>query len=655
MSRTAYIIIHGNGGGLIDTVSFLSEVASFKAHWFDGTFYVRKNTGQIIRKILAEGDDASPLFEALQKLAVGNLLKACENPSPIKNGKDYTTFRELQLMDDFTNFCIPFGPALRNACSLRLIQEGKAELLSLFSQDKNSSLANLVQKLSASLKEDDALLSEDHAADVLAASYTKPETVEDLKLLRDMGESGADLDSISSATFYAHALTSQAKKEKREFKYGPDFKFAYVYYHIGLKGLAETCSPGDIYLADIPIGTIPDLPGDLEFLKEHDLHLKRYEDHHPYTSEHLEMLNELKGKGLIGYFKMTGPMQGEPEPPEEELKCGGDMVYEALIEGKKYDNPAMAFLKELVHEQDLAQGSQEQGKILTELIKGGVNSFELVQLLLNCQEKNDIQKQLDAKGWYERIKKERELVESISERFMENIQIMEIDRPEMGDAALSGPAFGPGSDMPVPLSKRKKDHDRLSILLVLSPYSKKGEPKLKIGRAQEYFAKTMPAIDYLFYCYGSSIIVSRRLNQADTSLNLSELMKKLGTESDGGHAGAAVCCPENNPNYPKHILGHVNSANFAIYCRYLSDRIEKDFKVKVHSRRDISVKNSSDSKSKGTRNLIILVAAAIAIGLLVIFFNPAYRQKEISENNKTFFPWIEEEPEPIKNSEEQKK
>lgn len=648
-----YIVIHGFGNGLADAFDMIRKFETFQCLWWDGRFHVPNEIGAIIRKVLEEGDEADVLFKALRKLAVSTMLFSCGQPENPFDSDKLTSFDEIRLIDNVPSLAIPFGPEARQNRAERLRREGESELRALFAgENDDQPVFDVVDSLKAMIiKEDGSLLTEEAAERILRDHLGSDQIVESLKRLRDLGERGADLDTISSAVFQAHSLVNQAKiDEDRELVQGRDFQFVFVFYHSGLKHLADVCdAPGELFMADIPIGAIPDLPGDLRFLREKNIHVARFDDHHPYEPEQMDMLNSLRDEGLIGSVAMSGPVQGE-ELAEGQMKCAGDMTYEALVMGRPWDNPAMAFLRECVHGEDLAMKRQDIGMILTELIKGGINTIELTQLLLSCVEQDDIQIKLDKKRWIEKIKNERLEVDAMSDKFMENVQKLVIDRPQFENTDLSGPAYGPGSDMPIPRSRRTKDQDKLTLLMVSAPKSKRNEPKLKIGRAQEFFSRTMPDVDYLLYCYGASIIVGRRLNQADTSLNLSDLMRKLGTESDGGHAGAAVCQPEKNPLYPKHVLGRGSSVNFSAFCRYVAMRLERDMGVKVRSRRDISIEKVSERHSKGSRQLMILIGAAVLLGLLVIMFNSDYRPDKILQLNSGHFQWLDrgvvKEPKP---------
>ena len=642
MKRPAYIVIHGHGGTLSETLRLPERLNSFECLWEDGIFYLPKLIALPLRRLLSEGEDDNRLFTALRKIALSRMLLSSLTPAKSPgDSANWAEFRESSLIENFPSFSIPIGYESRKAASERLKQEGEQEFTELFTNRATSyeNIDNVISALSKIAGKNGGVEKEENQViEALEALFSKEDRpslssgnrdlVAQLTELRDMEETGGDLDTVASALFYAHYLISDAKRDGRTLKYGRDYRFVFINYHEGLRALGEL-PPGDIYMADMPISTIPDFENDLLFLKSKEIRMLRYEDHHPYTPEHYKMLEKLHNDGLLAYFAMSGPMIDNAKKTEndpEELKCGADMVYEALIEGREWDNPAMQHLREITHHEDFASERRPTGKILTELIKGGTSKMELVQNLLHCIKKEDILRSLNDKGWYEKVQRERYEAIEISDRFMENIYLLEIERPELSGNECSGPPLDDGSDMPIPLNRRNKESKKIHILLALAPKTKRQEPKLNIGRACEYFSEKIENLDYLFFCYGSSIIVGRRINQADTSINLSTLFKKLGTENDGGHSGASVCSPEKNKNYPARILGRVTAANFANFSRYISEQISKELNVEVIARNNISIKNKTSSLSSGGKKVIYLIISAVIIGLLVLLIYPEFNK-----------------------------
>ncbi|MEA2012666.1 MAG: hypothetical protein U9O87_06230 [Verrucomicrobiota bacterium] len=666
MSRKKYIVIHGHSASLLDTVLLLETLSSFESFWYNQYFYIPRKAELAVRQLLSAEHSKSRLFSALQKIIVSRMLQSCDSPHPITNPEAYISLGELSLMDELPELAIPFGPESRKYRAQELNSEGISELLSIFKSSKHSfdSISSLVSYISSSmLKKTGEMYSEKESMKRLEEICDDSEVLQDFSALRDINIGGSDLDTLSSAVFYAHVLSFGNTKENI---YGKDYQFVFMRYHEGLKHWTSLLEPGDIYMADIPISTIPDLRSDLISLKKTGFTLKRYEDHHPYTKEQLTELVKLKKEGLLEYFAMSGPEQGK-ELSENEMKCGADMVFESLIKKSEFNTEAIEFLQVCTHGEDLARDRKPTGKLLTELIKGGINQIELAQKLLLCKKKKDIYSLLESEGWQKQVIEERKKVADISDKFLHNIQLLEADRPSTDAGMLSGAPYCEGSDMPIQNYELQKNgklkvedgelntnkKQKLNILICLAPRTAKNEPKLNIGRACEYFGRNMPEIDYLLYCYGSSLIVSRRLNQADSCINLSDLMRNIGTDEDGGHAGAAVCCPENNKNYPHTLLGSVDSGNFSRYCRYLTEKIEgivykgdkntpDQSTESVFLRKNLSKIQPSENITKGGIRLFILIVVALLIGLGVILFLGEYRFQKVKESNKDFFPWIKD-------------
>jgi len=318
---------------------------------------------------------------------------------------------------------------------------------------------------------------------------------------------------------------------------------------------------------------LPDFEEQTRRLAELDVKFRTFEDHHPYTAEQLEMLQRLNDEGLIRTLRMSGPLQGD-EQAEEEQKCAAEMVYERLIRDTAWDNPAMAELRDAAHSEDLVQQRGPLGRSLTELIKGGINKVELAQQLSQCEAAGGVADLLERQGWRERVEEARKGFEEATPRLWDNVVLAKFRRDPNQPAGQGGPAISPGSDVVDPKAGDER-RETFSVLMVHAPFPKPGGVKINVGKATEFFAEQVPEADYLFYCYGSRLLVARRLNQADLALNLGALMPLIGGPGDGGHAGAAVCRPESNEAFPKEMLSNVRGGAFRAFTRYLSERIEQ--------------------------------------------------------------------------------
>ncbi|MBC8453763.1 hypothetical protein H8D64_01765 [PVC group bacterium] len=629
------IIIHGIGGSFAGAVGRISELFDFRCWWENGVFFVPRRVGIVLRHLINH-PDPDVYTCAFQKLVISRFLSVCtDSKQTKKHPADETAmrFQESRLLNDFESLGIPMSPGARNMRALHLKKEAEKELEPI--------LKNIRQLNNLLIHKDGRFLTEEKARDVIR-EHTRlddgsGDLVSLLESLRDMQETGGDLDTVASATFYAYWLRSSAKAANKPAPvYGRDYRFVFANYHEGFMHFLNI-GPAKIFAADLPIGAFPTIEKDAELLFEKNITFARYEDHHPYTPEQRDMMQRLVDNKMMDFFDLSGPVQGE-ELNETELKCGADMVYLNTIKGEKWDCKGSRTLRQAAHGEDFVTNRTELGKLLTSLIKGGINKLELVQLLLDSFENDDALERLEAKGladlsasWDLQFGEEKEALS-------ENAFVISIKRPDNSIAEDGGKALGESSDMPEPVLAAKTDSEVVRILVALAVHSEPGKPKLTTGRAIEYYSRTVPDADYIFYCFGSSLMVARRLNQADLTFNLGQLMPEIGTEEDGGHAGAAVCRPEANPSYPKLLLGKVRSTNFKHFVRYLSSKLSSAG-FGSGSIRNVSVRGKV-KRRKGGKALVIVLIISVLAGILLVLANPRFRPAAVLETNKDFFPYI---------------
>jgi hypothetical protein len=255
---------------------------------------------------------------------------------------------------------------------------------------------------------------------------------------------------------------------------------------------------------------------------------------------------------------------------------------------------------------------------------------------------NELAERLQNAGWNQLIAELTAYYQAHETTMQQHVYLIEAARPDNSTALAGGPALGPGSDVPAPTDgERVGAGGNLKILMAMAARTEPGQPRIPVGKAVEFFARTYPEADYILYCFGSSLMVGRRLNQADLSLNLGTLMPQIGGPGDGGHAGAAVCRPEDNEHYPQAILGRVNGTTFKRFVSYLGSRLTA-LGFRTRRLRDLSG-NRPSPLHRGGRRILLLTAAAILVGLLLIMLNPAYRPQAILKSNENFFPHIRAE------------
>jgi hypothetical protein len=519
-----------------------------------------------------------------------------------RRSDQFARFPEERLRQEFPSFGIPVAPASRRRRAGQLRAEAEAVL--------NPVLTVLNQLLDEFRNNPDADRTEaavrTRLRELTERSILHASLLPLLEHLRGMHETGGDLDTVASAALYAHAFRSAASRAGRECRYGRDYRFVFVNYHESLRHL-EVLAPADLYLADLPVGAFPELAEDILHLHQRGVHTARFEDHHPYRMEQRDALAQLQHDGALGVLALSGPVQGA-EQHEDEQKCAADMVYENNVRNTPSDTAGARRLREAAHGEDFVRDRTELGILLTDLIKGGICKAELAQLLVESMTGDDAMQRLDELGWATLPALWKAEMDATAETLLENVSRITL--------AGSGTA----------------------IIAALAVHAEPGHPKLPTGKAIEFIARTFPDAQYAFYCYGSSLMVARRLDHADTALNMGSLMPAIGTANDGGHAGAAVCRPDANPAYPTRLLRKISSSNFPRFARYLADRIAAEG-YPVAGIRDLS-RPSHARWRHGSRRLLIVLAAALAAGLAIIALFPAVRPDGIRESNTDFLPYM---------------
>ena len=616
--RQKLIVIHGWGATFVDAVRHMRELFDFEARWHEGAFWVDRRVGGLLRQLLWNPDEGRYL-QACRKLVVSRMLKSCEldpRTGPQPDPTRYARFSERHIRDVFSGFGIPLAPAARYARAERLREDALSEVQPIMMTIESIGVRLEESDGSLPTEEDMRVLIREHARDI-------PEGQELLALLetvRAMGETGGDLDTVASGVLYAHWLVNEATGRGTDLRYGRDYRFVFLNYHESLRHMAQY-APADVFMADLPISAFPHFEEDVRHLHEQGVTVQRFEDHHPCPEEQYAMLTRLVDEGLIGFLDMSGPRRGE-EPVAEDLSCAADMVYVNTIEGRPYDCPGARHIRNVAHSEDLVQTRGELGRLLTSLIKGGISKVELAQTMLRSISDDDLERRLRARGWDALVQDWRNAFEDVSELLARNTYLFE---------CRARPATAPAGTVP--------GTPPANVLVCHAPRTEPGQRRITVGQALEFYSKTVPEADYVFYCYGSSLVVARRLNQDDVTLNLGALMPLLGGPSDGGHSGASVCRPEVNDAYPHRLLGRVDADTFPRFARYLAFRIGKvGYETGRLQNRSTPV---SQRFRRGGRHLVHVALAAVIVGLLLALLHSDFRRDRIVESNKTFFPQLE--------------
>lgn len=630
--RRKLIVIHGYGATFADAAVALREVSRFECGWSAGSYLVDRRVGILLRRLLSDSGEF-PALLALKKLIVSRFVESSVHPSidARSEGHSWARFSERFLEEEFPEFEIPFLPGERLRRAAKLKEEAQTELRAFF---------EALDKIIAALRtaEGGSLLEEEARAVIRSNAAGQDGIPELLEAVRDMHESGGDTDTVASASFYAHWLTSEAAAAGAPLVHGRDWRFVFINYHDCLAPLGDY-GPAEIFMADLPLGAFPDFERDARALAARGCVIKRFEDHHPFTPAHRAMMDRLVADGCVQFYALSGPETGQ-ELAVADLMCGADMVHANTVSGRPWDSPGARRLREATHAEDFVTNRGELGRVLTDLIKGGVCKAELAQMMVASMRGDDLVERVRQRGWDNVAASWNESYKRNEETLRSHAHMLEIKRPEIGTVEGGGLAMGPGSDVPMPATPGTgdKSSDTVRILVALSVRGQPGEPRIPTSRAVEFYARAFPEADYLFYCFGSSILVSRRLNSADVSINLGALMGQLGSAADGGHAGAAVCRPESNPAYPARLLGRVNQYTFREFARYLQFRLQEAGYQPLRIR-DFS-RPPDENLRQGGRSLAYVMAIALLAGLLLILIFPSFRPAAVRQSNEKFFPQI---------------
>ena len=599
--RKKLIVIHGWGGTYAEAAGRIADLLDFECFWDDGSFMVPRRSATMIRHLL-NVPNPDPYITALQKLTLSRFI-ACEVDSLSSQAahKDtFAGFSEARLRDDFAHFGLPLSPSARQQRSIQLRESAEEAL---------APIQKVILELKETWQDADACpQSECEARELIDTRGKAAGLSGSLLPLLEMHETGGDLDTVASAAFYAHWLVSQARAVGENLRYGRDYEFVFVNYHEPLLQMRQH-APAELYLADLPVGAFPRLKEDILFLHGHDVRTARFEDHHPYTAEQKQQLETLVTDKKLGHLALSGPLQGGELPEDEEPQCAADMVYTATIAGQAWDCKGAKRLRKAAHGEDFVTDRTELGILLTNLIKGGICKTELAQILVDAMADDDAMARLQDRGWADLPKQWHADIEKVAETLGNNVTRVTLAD---GDA---------------------------QIIMALATHAAPGKPKLTTGKAIEFFAREFPDAGYVFYCFGSSLMVARRLDHADTTLNLGALMPALGTDADGGHSGAAVCRPDANPNYPSQLLGRVRATNFQRFAHYLAARLETNGHA-VSDIKDLSVV-SQQRMRRGRQNIAVVLLLSLLLGIILTIIFPSFRPKRVRESNRDFFPQIE--------------
>lgn len=363
-------------------------------------------------------------------------------------------------------------------------------------------------------------------------------------------EEGGDLDTVSSNVFYG--VWAKAIRAPHEF--------AFVQYHDGLLKTLWEFENADFYIPDLPLDTVPDIEGDIRTLASRGGRVMHYLDHHPWSDWQIDLLRRLQSEGLVETFAMAGARKGE-QLPKEAQACGAELVYDAVIRGKKWETEGLNELRRITRLQDLNIEDNPLAGRLSKLIGYGYAKHDMVTGLVSVREPEDMSKLSSALGWDFFVAEHDEKIAKVLPRLKRNL---------------------------CEIRFRSADGQNWNIVCCLAPKTYPGEPLPNVSATIRYL-KEFVRMDYFFYCYGSRGLTTRKVTTQPGVINLGSLVERICTPKDGGHPEAASGRPHGNSNFPHERLSYITGRNFIWYCRYLAQRIRAATNLQIEGARPLRI------------------------------------------------------------------
>ncbi len=344
---------------------------------------------------------------------------------------------------------------------------------------------------------------------------------------------------------------------------------------------------------------------DLKLLKENDVRIIRFDDHHPWTREIYDTLQDMVKEGYITEtVNLSSLERTAGEQPIEEQKCGTDLIYENFIKDKPYDNTGYKMLQYLAHVQDLHIKQDKLAVALSKLIGSGYSKISMAEALSEVKDKKELKNIMKLKGWDEIVQKYEEGLAEVLPRVEKNlVRARFLRKPPDGDYSKK---LGILSILKIlaifkPKELRQEFYkklyamipsNRVDVYMALSPFTdrKQGEAKINVASAINYLSPKYK-MDYFFYCYGSMLMTTRRVNAKKEDINLSTFVAHVGTKADGGHPSAATGKPASNPKFPKEKFAKVNDSNFYEYALYIAEKVIEHTGLELYSIDEVKIKH----------------------------------------------------------------
>lgn len=607
--RKKIFIIHGRGNMMDDAFGRLIQLVRVKIRYYQSKFYVDENNSNFIRYILYD-THTNPYAALFDRILVGKLALAPHFPPPAEWTPDatWTALSEYKISDKLRLHAVPMGAMGAGRewvdAFFRGIWQAFGPLLGEVITNQPALAASL-QNIRMQLRPPDGGLwlereYKDAIRQVLTARGVDPEPFIALLLeFQRLNDAGGDLDTIASNALYgAWILLAWEAKCGRPPRYGRDFEFDFVNYHQSFLHLARhrNC---ELYLPDFPMDAIPDLEEAAKAVIEAGSFLVRIDDHHPMDPAKLALLERLKAAGFFGDYVMSGPVKGAEQSADEKT-CGADLVHRAMIAGRGFDCEGLEELRRLAHQQDLHLIENPDDRNhpdylaidLSKLIGSKHSRIDMAQQLMFVRSFADMRGIMERTGWrgiVDAYEAELEHVLPGLEKCMARIDFvvpteLQSARGTLGVISILSKivrliTFG-AVDLERDAIARKRPDLTHRIFLALAPQQSRREPRINVASAIGHL-KNHFRFDYFFYAWGANLLTTRRFNDKDQALDLSQLMPVIGGPGDGGHSSAATCKPPSNPAWPKKQFDRLKQVNFLDYARYIATRVAAGAGVEI--------------------------------------------------------------------------
>jgi hypothetical protein len=604
-------IIHGRGNTMDNAFRLLIPLIRVKIRYYHAEFYVDTENAGFVRYILNESHDG-PWVQLFDRILIGKIVIAPFYPPPGDWTPDATWAKlsEYKISAKFEHYGVPVseGGTRRAWCDqffARIWTDASALLGSPVTSQP--ALAQALSELRQSLRPPDGgMWLESEYKDAIRAHFSprglNPEPFIQLLLeFQRLNDAGGDLDTIASNALYG-AWTMQAWQVKygRPPRYGRDFEFDFVNYHQSFLHLArhKNC---EIYLPDFPMDAIPDLEEAAKAIIGAGSYLVRIDDHHPMGKDRMDLLERLKAEGFFGDFVMSGPVKGT-EQANEDKTCGADLVHREMIARRGFDSPGLEELRRLAHQQDLHLIEDPDDRShpdylaidLSKLIGSKHSRIDMAQQLMQVRTYDEMRGIMESTGWRRIVDEYEETLERVLPKLdacMARIEFVDpadltAAKAQLGFIGKIGPilkvlTFGTVDLVADALRKRTPEFVH-RIHMTLAPFQSRKEPRVNVASAIGYMKRHF-RFDYFFYAWGSSLLTTRRYNDKDQVLDLSQLMPIIGGPGDGGHSSAATCKPPSNSAWPAARFAKLKKDNFLDYAKYIAGRVEAGTGVQIVS------------------------------------------------------------------------